>query len=185
MRKLSPPERWIGPVRMFDEQVDAALDRVRGSNRFVDRLMYAASELGDFSLIWHLLGAAQGLRSDRDAARAVRLSAVLGIESVIVNAGVKSLFRRERPIQTARRPHKLRQPKTSSFPSGHASAAACAAVLLCQDDSLAPLWLLTAAIVSTSRAYVKIHHASDVVAGLAIGAVIGATARRVWPLPAA
>jgi len=36
-------------------------------------------------------------------------------------------------------------------------------------------------VVSTSRAYVKIHHASDVVAGAAIGIGLGVLARRLWP----
>jgi membrane-associated phospholipid phosphatase len=31
--------------------------------------------------------------------------------------------------------------------------------------------------------YVKIHHASDVVAGIATGAVLGRIARRLWRPP--
>ena len=41
------------------------------------------------------------------------------------------------------------------------------------------LWFAIAAIVGTSRAYVRIHHASDVVAGAIVGAVLGIAARRV------
>ena len=36
-------------------------------------------------------------------------------------------------------------------------------------------------VVATSRVYVKIHHASDVVAGLATGLVLGAAFKRMWP----
>jgi undecaprenyl-diphosphatase len=184
MRKLAPPDNWAGPVRRFDTTVDQAFGRLRGRT-VPDRVMYTASELGDFSLIWHLIGAAQGLRSDRDLARAVRLSAVLGVESLAVNWGIKSLFRRERPVHDDARPHHLRRPKTSSFPSGHASAAACAAVLLADDDRLTPLWIAAAVIVGTSRIHVRIHHASDVVAGAAVGVAIGLAARKLWPLPPA
>ena len=41
------------------------------------------------------------------------------------------------------------------------------------------LWFAIAAIVGTSRAYVRIHHASDVVAGAMCGAVLGIATRRV------
>jgi undecaprenyl-diphosphatase len=44
----------------------------------------------------------------------------------------------------------------------------------------APLWFGLAGVVATSRVYVKVHHASDVVAGAAIGLALGAVATRVW-----
>ncbi|HVX17685.1 MAG TPA: phosphatase PAP2 family protein [Acidimicrobiales bacterium] len=182
MKKFAPPDHWAEPVRRFDRAAERHFGRLRG-HPVVDRVMYGASELGDFGLVWHLVGAVQAFRSDRDFVRAVRLSAVLGVESVIVNGGVKSLFQRSRPVHEGERPHRLRQPLTSSFPSGHASAAACAAVLLADDDPLSPLWVAMAVVVGTSRAHVRIHHPSDVVAGAAIGTAIGLVARRLWPLP--
>ena len=72
---------------------------------------------------------------------------------------------------------------TSSFPSGHASAAFTAAGVLSQGDPLWPLYYGVAVVVASSRVYVKIHHASDVVAGAAIGIGLAAIARRVWPKP--
>lgn len=143
--------------------------------------MYEASELGDWALIWHLIGAGQGLLPGRDPSSAYRFSAVLGLESLLVNGGIKSLFRRARPVwvDDRPRPHYLRTPHSSSFPSGHASSAFTAAGVLSKGDPLAPLYYGIAALVATSRAYVKIHHASDVVAGAAIGVALGAAARKV------
>ncbi|HEX6786629.1 MAG TPA: phosphatase PAP2 family protein, partial [Acidimicrobiales bacterium] len=67
---------------------------------------------------------------------------------------------------------------------GHASAGFFAATLLSEGDpALAPLWFALAAVVATSRAYVRIHHASDIVAGAAVGLALAAVARRVWPQP--
>ncbi|MFV1991245.1 MAG: phosphatase PAP2 family protein, partial [Acidimicrobiales bacterium] len=67
-----------------------------------------------------------------------------------------------------------RTPLTSSFPSGHASAAMmAAAVLSYRRPVLTPLFYGIGGIVATSRAYVRIHHASDVVGGLVLGAVLG------------
>ena len=48
-------------VHHFDERADAALERVRGRSRVVDRVFLTASELGDFSLIWQLVNLARGL----------------------------------------------------------------------------------------------------------------------------
>ncbi len=82
------------------------------------------------------------------------------------------------------RARQVRQPRTSSFPSGHASAAAMAATLLADRSRAPALWYGVAAVVATSRIHVSIHHASDVVAGAAVGLALGRVALRVWPLPA-
>jgi membrane-associated phospholipid phosphatase len=107
-------------------------------------------------------------------------SAALGIEAALVNGPIKSVFERERPIVTGR-PIKLRQPKTSSFPSGHASAAVVAASFITpgmpRTGRVAVRVL--AGIVSTSRIHVQIHHATDVAAGAATGWVLAKALRPV------
>lgn len=171
-----------GVVRRFDESVDAAFDRLRG-NPVADRLFYAVTELGDFGLIWLLIGAVQALGGDEEIEEFARLAVALGVESVIVNGVIKSAFRRERPVAETERPHNLRIPLTSSFPSGHASSAMTAAILLSQGRQTAPLYYALALMVAFSRVYVRIHHASDVVGGLAVGTVLGRLALKVWPGP--
>jgi len=166
----------------FDQWVDHAFDRIRGHRR-IDRSYYLASELGNYSLIWHLVGTARGLRSDHDADAAFRLAGVLFAESLVVNQGIKRLVNRDRPIHETVRPHRLRTPRTSSFPSGHASAAFTAAGVLSDGDPLWPLYYALAAFVATSRIHVRIHHASDVIAGAALGVVIAQVAKKLWPLP--
>jgi undecaprenyl-diphosphatase len=168
----------LGPIDRFDLVVDELFDNVRG-NPVADRLFYVASELGDWSLIWHLLGTGQGLVRSDGFERAVALSTALGIESALVNGVVKSLFRRERPTVEVDRPHRLRQPRTTSFPSGHASSAFLAAALLSHRSRGAPVFYGLAAVVATSRVYVRIHHASDVLGGAVIGAALGVAAKRI------
>lgn len=170
-------------VIRLDDAVESRLERVRG-NRVLDRVMYAASELGDWSLIWHLVGLSQALLPGREALSAVRLSVILGVESALVNGAVKQLFRRVRPEWTAEapRPHRLRTPRSSSFPSGHASSAFTAAgVLAAGGDPLWPVYYGLAVIVASSRAYVRIHHASDVLAGAVLGVALAFAANAVWP----
>jgi len=175
-------ERLKGLIVDFDEAIDQRVDRLRG-HRTLDRVMYGATEVGDWSLLWHLVGAGQALLPGRDPMSAVRLSMILGAESLLVNGGLKGVFRRHRPVweEDRPRPHRIRRPSTSSFPSGHASAAFTAAGVLSQGDPLWPVYYGLAVVVSSSRVYVKMHHASDVIAGAAIGVGLAAVARRLWP----
>jgi undecaprenyl-diphosphatase len=167
-------------VDTFDLAADRAFDRLRG--RIVaDRVFYAASELGDFGLIWVLLGTVKGLRKGDDLATALRMTAAMGAESILVNGIIKSFFRRSRPPWEVERPLHVRRPLTSSFPSGHATSAVSAAMMLSEDDEWWPLYVTLAAIVATSRIYVKIHHASDVAGGVAVGVVLGLIGRRLMP----
>ena len=105
------------------------------------------------------------------------------MESVVVNQGIKRLFRRQRPTFDGARPHGLRNPSTSSFPSGHSTSAVTAAILISQTSPIpAPLWWGLAALVASSRVHVKIHHASDVAGGMLIGAGIGTLIRHLVPI---
>lgn len=155
----------------IDDAVDSAWDVLRG-NPIADRIFYGASEAANFSMIWHALAIARAI-AVRDPKLALHTSAALGVESALVNGPIKSLFERERPAADER-PLKLRQPRTSSFPSGHASAAVVAASFLTRGAS--PVWSVPvrvlAAVVATSRIHVQIHHATDVAAGAATGWMI-------------
>src|SRR6185312_16846136 len=113
-------------VARFDERADAWLERLRGTT-VADAIFPLASELGDFSLIWHLINTARGATSDAQADAAVWFGALLGAESLLVNQGLKRLFRRRRPTVAGDLRYPVRRPSTSSFPSGHASAAFFAA----------------------------------------------------------
>lgn len=163
-------------IARFDERADRWLDPLRGHGLF-DRVARIASTLGDWSLLWHLVGGLRGLRSERNAAEALQLSALLGAESLLVNQGIKRLFRRDRPLPAGDPRYRLRTPSTSSFPSGHASAAFFAAgVLTRRSPSLAPLWYSIALVVLISRPFVRIHHASDVLGGALVGAALARVA---------
>ena len=172
----------LGPaVAAFDRWADVALERVRGQP-VVDAMMTTATKLGDWSLVWHIVNVSRGLTGGRRADQVPVLALALGAESLLVNQGLKRVFRRPRPTVEGDPRYPVRRPLTSSFPSGHASAAAFTAALLTTWDGkrAAPLWWMLAGVVGTSRAYVRIHHASDVVAGMATGAALGLAAR--WML---
>ena len=166
----------------FDSAVDTGWEMLRSSEP-LNRLFYAASAVGDFSLIWHILNVTQKIISPKRGRSVVRLAILLGIESLIVNQGIKRLFRRSRPeIGTSSHPHKLRQPATSSFPSGHASSAVLAASLLSDSSAASPFFKMVAAVVATSRLHVRAHHASDVIAGALVGWFFAKLARSLQSL---
>ena len=177
----APGSGAFGPnVDRLDQRADKLLERVR-HHPVAAKTFEAASHLGDFSLIWHLVGTVRGVTGGKRATQAIALSALLGAESLIVNQGVKRIFKRERPTASGDERFDVRTPSTSSFPSGHASSAVFAATVLTTWDGKksAPLWFGLAAVVGTSRAFVRIHHASDVIGGAAVGLGLGLLVRPI------
>ena len=162
---------WAGG---FDRRVDAALEPLR-ARPSIGSVFRFASRAGDFSMIWITIGLFVGLIIDRRVGHTAWFCAFVGAESVFVNQGVKRLFRRARPTTTGDARYQVRQPSTSSFPSGHATSGFFSATLLTAWMGWpgAPLWFFIAVVVATSRAFVRIHHASDVAAGAAFGLAVG------------
>ena len=100
--------------------LDRDLARVLAQHPVLDRLFLGASHAGDWSAIWHVLSLSRGLLRGRPD-QVLVLAAAIGAESLIVNQGVKRLFRRERPTTSGDERFAVRTPTTSAFPSGHAS----------------------------------------------------------------
>lgn len=167
-------------VDQFDAAVDAALQRLQSPA--VDHFAYALGSACDHSILWHAIGAVRAAATG-DEKKFLRLSGALALESALTNGVVKSLFGRKRPSahpKGTKLPHGMRVPITSSFPSGHAAAAFCAAAILSEEtDSNA--WYGLAVAISASRVYVKMHHASDVAAGAVWGYALGRVLRVVLP----
>jgi undecaprenyl-diphosphatase len=164
---------WPERIAAFDAAVDRAVARVRSPA--LDGVVYRVSSAADHSLLWHACGVAQGLARGGDLERTTRFSGAMGLESLLTNGLIKSLFGRVRPVEYTDLEfrHGLRRPITTSFPSGHATAAFCAATLL----GGGPGWYSAATGVAATRVYVRLHHASDVLAGAALGLALGAALR--------
>jgi len=160
-------------VARFDAAVDRLIDRVRGPG--VDAVVYRLSSAADHSLLWHFCGAATALAHGGDVRRAARFAVAMGAESLVTNGVLKTVFGRVRPVEYSdiEWHYGMHRPITSSFPSGHATAAFCAATLLGGGP-----WYALAGAVATTRVYVRLHHASDVAAGAAIGLALGLALRR-------
>ncbi len=166
-------------VQAFDAAADALVARVR-TEPAVDRAMYLLSQVGDDGRVWIAAAALEAVRRDRPVARFLHAVVWLGLESAVVNLGIKRLVRRPRPAAMAGRvhAHDLRRPTDTSFPSGHAASAATMAVLLSDGSPLAPAYGALAVGIGVSRVHVGVHHGSDVAAGWILGALFGLLARR-------
>ena len=104
--------------------------------------------------------------------RRVGLATLLAnaLSHVVVQA-LKRAVARPRPCDANGTPLALIDlPDPHSFPSGHSTAAtAVAATLALAHPRLAPFVLPLAAMVGYSRVVLRVHHASDVLAGAALG----------------
>jgi membrane-associated phospholipid phosphatase len=171
-----------GRIRAVERAVDAAVTRAH--NPVLDAVFYPLSSAADHSLLWLATAGAREALGKARPGTAVRLAAILVVESGVTNVALKSLFGRIRPVLdsalTGPLPWGLRRPVTSAFPSGHATAGFTAAVFLSRADP-GPPWYLIAGLVGFSRVYVRLHHTSDVVAGAALGLAFGLAARRFAP----
>lgn len=168
-------------ARAIDDRAEQVFAPLRG-NPLADRVFYAASHAAEFSACWHVASAGLAIASPQLRQHAARMTIALGIESVLVNAMIKPLFKRERPDLIEGSP-KLRRPKTSSFPSGHSSSASMAAVLLSSAvPSLRPVWWIGSSIVATSRVHARMHHGTDIAAGAVLGTALGHLVKRAAPL---
>jgi undecaprenyl-diphosphatase len=110
----------------------------------------------------------------------------LGAAVLLANAGshvvvqvLKRTVARARPCDVSGRSLALvHLPDPHSFPSGHAAAAiAVAATVAIAHPLLAPVVLPLAVLVAYSRVALRVHHVTDVLAGVALGlgAAVGAS----------
>ena len=173
-------------VDRFDARAEAYVARFRG-NRALDGIFYFASFIGDHGAIWVALAVVRFFTNIGGAEEAhfagIRSVCSEAGQAIFVNGGVKSLFRRTRPVPDFDRPYHLRIPRTTSFPSGHATAAMVGSVLLAQGTGWGWFLFPLAAIVAFSRVYVRIHHMSDVIGGVIVGLVIAFAIAYFAPLP--
>ena len=168
-------------VTAFDERVEKWLAPRRSAS--LDRVMYGVSSAADHALIWVGFGSLRAART-RDLGFAGRFVLALAGESAVTNT-VKLAVRRVRPQEHFSNdeplPYKMRRPITSSFPSGHAVTAFTAAAILSRGNRLGPMYYGLAATIAASRVYTCVHHASDGLAGVALGVALGEVARRLVP----
>ncbi len=171
-------------VASVDARVDRWFEPGRG-NPTLDGAAKVITGLGDRGLMWAATTVWRARHTGPERARAVRALAVAGVESSLVNAAIKAAVGRSRPdrseVGLSASGVPVREPRTSSFPSGHTLAAFCAATVMSQrgDRKGNALLFVSATLVGLSRLHLRAHHASDVLGGAAIGTALGVVGRRL------
>lgn len=104
------------------------------------------------------------------------LFAVLAVAAAdqISSAGIKPLFERARPFDVIEGTRQLVGAHGYAFPSSHAANTFAAGTFLALRFRRWWPILVLPALVAYSRVYVGVHYPSDVVAGAALGACVGA-----------
>ena len=161
--------------------LDRTADRVAAVSRRrsgITDAMYLLSRAGDDGRVWFVAVLIESGTKRRPLPWAGSALIALGLESALVNWGIKNLVRRPRPPVAFGHGLRLRPPRDTSFPSGHASSAALMAMILSDDSTLpASLWWVLAGGIGWSRVHLGVHHGSDVLAGWFIGGLLGWCAR--------
>ena len=139
--------------------------------------MLAATRGGDGGL-WYAVGLMVAFFGGPERFHALLAATVAVAVGVGLFIELKRAFRRPRPCTLE--PHcwsQLLPPDQFSFPSGHTiTAFAVAASLGGFYPEMLPGLLFVAVSIAASRVVLGMHFLSDVLAGAALGTVLGATA---------
>jgi len=156
-RRAAPPT--------FDQELTSALSRSRGTS--VDRAVAVFTDLGS---VYGLVGCSIALAAGGEVRLGIRTAASGSVAWVAAQL-TKDLVDRQRPYELGTAELLVSVPHGSSWPSGHSAVAGAMADTVSRQLSVpgkVGAWL-AAAGVAASRLHVGAHHATDTLAGLALG----------------
>jgi membrane-associated phospholipid phosphatase len=152
--------------------------RTRLRRRGFERLMAAYAWTGEWGRVWSIAALAGAIADRRRRGRWLWAAAGVPL-TLVANFGVKQAVRRERP-RLEGSPAAGKLPTSLSFPSAHAATSFAGATLI---GALCPRWRPAlygaAGLMAFTRPYLGVHYPSDVVAGAAVGTVLGRILARV------
>jgi hypothetical protein len=163
-----------GHADRYDEAIMEAVHRI--DNVPMHRTMEAATQLGSHVAI----GTAAGLTALMMLRRGRKHDAWTVVVStggaMAINTILKNIFRRQRPIEMARR---IKLPRSHSFPSGHSLLSAATYPIVTHhlvENASLPVQAVAHTLagmlvisVGFSRVYFGVHFPSDVLGGFAAG----------------
>ena len=149
----------------------------------LDPIFQGLSYIGSFGLVWLVVALALSGFSLRRSWLLARVAVTI-VVAELASGLLKLWIGRDRPPLADPAPEPIVSlPVTGSLPSGHATVAfACATALALPVPRLAvPLYVL-AALIAFSRVYTGVHYPLDILAGAALGVVLGFAVARAGRL---
>jgi membrane-associated phospholipid phosphatase len=148
------------------------LMRTRGHSPGAERVAKAIAASGEYGAIWAVAGLTAAA-FDPPRRRRWLAAAALAPAAIGINFAVKVAVRRRRP-QLDGLPPLGRAPSSLSLPSAHATASFAAATAMSRiAPRRGPALYAGAAVMGLTRPYLGMHYPSDVVAGAALGTLLG------------
>lgn len=167
-------DQWLAEASRMDKAIYRAVAGTPTPS--LDRWMRSLSGAANYSRLWigsaALLAVVGGPKGRRAAVRGL---ASVGVSSLVINAAVKPVWRRQRPTRLSDRAtaRELKMPTSLSFPSGHsASAFAFATGVGSRLPTVAMPLHAAAGLVAYSRVHTGVHYPGDVVAGSMLGTAL-------------
>jgi undecaprenyl-diphosphatase len=167
-------------IESNDHRLMKKLHRWRAP-RWIRILTIAATRLGD-GWLWYSLGIILMVYGGRERFVAVGAATSAAAMGIFLFRSIKSKSRRKRPCEIE--PHcwaSILPPDKYSFPSGHTiTAFAIALPIGLFYPELQGALFFAALLIASSRVVLGMHFLSDVLAGSAIGTILGFMSYRIF-----
>ncbi len=175
--RRSPLGRALQAVGRADQRALVAL-RGHGHSELGDRFVQGLGLFGEMGTGWVVLAGTGAALRPRQRERWLAAAAAAPI-AILVNYSIKLSIGRERPVIDDH-PPLARAPSKLSFPSAHSTSSVAAAVVIGRvSPSARPVVYTLAGAICAGRPYLGMHYPSDVMAGAALGSLLG----KLFPLP--
>jgi undecaprenyl-diphosphatase len=145
--------------------------RTRAHSPRLERAIRALGKAGNNAAVWVALNVALALL-DGGRRESWLVCAALGPVAIGLNYAVKLVVRRPRPVLEGL-PPLGGAPSSLSFPSAHATSSFAVATAMTRVDPLGAVAFALAIALALGRPYLGMHYPSDVLAGAALGVVLG------------
>ena len=163
-------------IQRLDDKIVDNIIKLRSPIK--NKIMIAASSAGNLGVIWFAITLPLLIYAPLRMT-GVNIIFALGFTQLVCEVILKHIVKRERPSNKLDDSEQLiRRPKYYSFPSGHTSASFCVVAVVVVRDApfyvILPI-LFCAIMIGLSRIYLRVHYFSDVMVGMILGFLCGAS----------